>query len=167
MMNDDGSEFGATYPWTRRTGETPQAYEAFRTYMNQGARRTVEGTAQELGKARSLINRWCQKWSWVERTGAYDSYLVTAQVDGEVDAFSRVRNKHLDVADKLLDHLSESMLLWKTGQDPSLRWTTAFTAAAKVQQTALTLKETLSRTDEETVTRILDIVARKAAADTE
>jgi hypothetical protein len=159
-------EFGETYPWTRGEGESSPAYAAFREYMLLGAEnRSLDETVRVVGKSRSLLSRWSQKFDWVGRASAYDTYMTTARVDGEADAYSRVRNRHLDVAEKLLDHLAESMLLWKPGHDPSIRWTSAFTAAAKVQQTALTLKENLSRTDEEAVNRILDIMARKAESE--
>jgi arginine utilization protein RocB len=158
------------YPWTRRTegtpehprGESSQAYDAFRTYMNQGADRSLVKTAEALGKADSLVSRWCISYDWVARTAAYDSYLTTAKVDGEADAFAKVSNKHLEAAADLLDHLTASMKLWKPGTDPSIRWTTAFTAAAKITQTFLTLRETTSKTDEEAIARILDIVSKQA-----
>jgi hypothetical protein len=54
------------------------------------------------------------------------------------------------------------MSMWKPGYDPSLRWTTAFTAAAKVQQTALTLRETTSRTDEEAIEKIMSVMEKRA-----
>jgi hypothetical protein len=136
--------------------------EAFRVYMNMGAERSILGVSQEVGKATSLLSRWCKSWNWVERAAAYDSYLTSAQVDGVLDEFSQVRNKHLEVASDLLGRLHENMKLWKPGQDPSIRWTTAFTAAAKVQQTALTLKETTSKTDEEAIAKILAIVSKQA-----
>ena len=153
---------GERYPWTSQPGETPPGYAAFQVYMRQGVRRSLRRTAEETDTATGLINRWSAAHNWVERAAAYDSYLVTAAVDGEADELSRVRSKHLDVADKLLDHLMDSMRMWKPGYDPSLRWTTAFTAAAKVQQTALTLKETTSRTDEEAIEKIMAVMEKRA-----
>jgi len=163
-MSDD------RYPWTRRheataarpQGETAVAYQAFQEYMRLGGERSLQRAADAVGKNVSLIKRWCLDHEWVERASAYDSYLTTAEVDGEAGEFAKVRNKHLEVATDLLDHLALSMKMWKPGADPSIRWTTAFTAAAKVQQTALTLKETTSKTDEEAIARILEIVSKQA-----
>jgi hypothetical protein len=158
-----------SHPWTRRKdtedgrGESSQAYDAFRAYLFLNPRdRSVRAAADQEGKADSLLRRWSRQWDWVNRAAAYDSYMVTAKVDGHADAFAAVRNKHLDVASNLLDHLAESMTMWKPGYDPSLRWTTAFTAAAKVQHAALTLRETLTKTDDEAIARILAIMERKA-----
>lgn len=150
------------YPWTSQPGETPPGYAAFQVYMRQGVRRSLRRTAEETDTASGLISRWSSAHNWVERAAAYDSYLVTAAVDGEADELSRVRIKHLDVADKLLDHLMDNMRTWKPGYDPSLRWTTAFTAAAKVQQTALTLKETTSLTDKEAMDTIMGVLEQRA-----
>lgn len=158
-----------THPWTRRPdtaterGESSQAYDAFRAYLFLNPRdRSVRAAAEQEGKADSLLRRWSRQWDWVNRAAAYDSYMVTAKVDGQADAFASVRNKHLDVASDLLDHLAQSMAQWKPGYDPSLRWTTAFTAAAKVQHAALTLRETTTKTDEEAIARILTIMGSKA-----
>lgn len=157
-MSDDQQ-----YPWTRRPDETPVAYEAFRIYMNGGHTRSLANVAEAMGgNRRSAINKWSSAYEWVARTTAYDSYLTTAAVDGMADQVSQVRNKHLDVASKLLDHLMESMAGWAPGEDPSIRWTTAFSAAAKVQQVALSLKDTTTKTDAEIIDKILDAVARRA-----
>jgi hypothetical protein len=150
------------YPWMSQPGETPPGYSAFQVYMRQGKDRSLRRVHEEIGTATGLIGRWSRTHNWVERAAAYDSYLVTAAVDGEADELARVRSKHLDVADKLLDHLMDNMRMWKPGFDPSLRWTTAFTAAAKVQQTALTLKETTTRTDEEAIEKIMAVMEKRA-----
>ncbi len=158
-----------THPWTRRQdtadrrGESSQAYDAFRAYLFLNPRdRSVRAAAEQEGKADSLLRRWSGQWDWVNRAAAYDSYMVTAKVDGQADRFAAVRNKHLDVANDLLDHLSTSMAMWKPGSDPSIRWTTAFSAAAKVAHAALTLRETTSKTDEEAIARVLDVMAKRA-----
>lgn len=150
------------YPWTRREGETPKGYEAFKLYLFQGKDRSLQKVHDETKIATGLIGRWSREHAWVARTAAYDTYKVTAQVDGEVDDLVRVRSKHLNVAEKLLDHLMDNMRMWKPGYDPSLRWTTAFTAAAKVQQTALTLRETTSKTDEEAIEKIMAVMEKRA-----
>lgn len=157
------------HPWTRRgpsedrpQGETSVAFEAFKVYLHMGADRTTRAVAEQVGKADSLIRRWSSTFDWPARAAAYDSYLLNASVDGEADQLAQVRNKHLSVAERLLDHLAESMSMWKPGHDPSIRWTQAFTAAAKVQQTALTLRETTNKGEEEVMERILAAFEKRA-----
>lgn len=148
------------HPWTRREKESSVAYEAFRVYLFQGKDRTTRRCAEEIGKSDSLIRRWSSTYDWPARSVAYDSYMVNARVDGEADELARVRNKHLELADRLLDHLGDSLSMWKPGHDPSIRWTQAFAAAAKVQQTALTLREKTTRTDEEAIEKIMAVVEK-------
>lgn len=150
------------HPWTRREGESSVAYEAFRVYLFQGKDRGIEKAAQEVGKARSLFGRWSKTHQWDMRARAYDSYMVNAVVDGEVDEMTAVRSKHLDLASRLLDHLGRQLSTWPLKHEPSIRWTTAFTAAAKVQQTALTLRETTSNTDREAMDKIMGILEKRA-----
>lgn len=150
------------HPWTRREGETPKGYEAFRVYLFQGKDRNLRSVAAETKTATGLINRWSSEHGWVARAAAYDSYKVTARVDGEADELAQVRSKHLDLASRLLDHLGRQLAAWPLKHEPSIRWTTAFTAAAKVQQTALTLRETTSNTDREAMDKIMGILEKRA-----
>lgn len=150
------------HPWTRRQGETPKAYEAFRIYLFQGRDRSLRRVHEETKIATGLVGRWSRDQAWVDRAAAYDSYKVTAQIDGEIDDLTAVRSKHLDLASRLLDHLGRQLAAWPMKHEPSIRWTTAFTAAAKVQQTALTLRETTSRTDEEAMSKIMGILEKRA-----
>jgi hypothetical protein len=150
------------HPWTRRPGETPKGYEAFRLYLFQGKDRSLQRVHDETKISTGLIGRWSREHEWVSRTAAYDSYKVTARVDGEIDELTAVRSKHLDLASQLLDHLGRQLKSWPLKHEPSIRWTTAFTAAAKVQQTALTLRETTSNTDKEAMDRIMGILEKRA-----
>jgi hypothetical protein len=59
-------------PWERQPGESPQAYEAFKTYRDQGSNRTTRAVAQELAKSRSLISRWSANNHWVRRVAQYE-----------------------------------------------------------------------------------------------
>ena len=63
------------YPWIRQhegtaehpKGESSIAYEAFKVYMHLGAERSIIKVSESVGKAPSLLNRWCSSWRWVER----------------------------------------------------------------------------------------------------
>jgi hypothetical protein len=56
----------------RMPGESARAFEAFRHYRDLGASRSTAKVAQELGKAKTLIDRWSADWSWVRRAAAWD-----------------------------------------------------------------------------------------------
>ena len=58
--------------WDKQDGESSRAYEAFQTYLNMGADRSLDKVVQKLDKSRTLISRWSHTYKWVERTAAYD-----------------------------------------------------------------------------------------------
>lgn len=126
----------------RRDDESPPAYDAFCAYLNMGGSRSTSNVAQELGKSKTQIDRWCTTHAWVERAREYDSYLMTTVTDGHAEELARVRNRHMALADKLLDHLDRRLDDFiEHNQDPSVRWTQAFSAGTKAQESATRMKE--------------------------
>lgn len=70
--------------WERQKGESAKAFEAFVLYRDAGASRSTAKVARELGKSKTLIDRWSGLWKWVPRVQAYDNHvdrerMVTAQ----------------------------------------------------------------------------------------
>ena len=61
-----------TMPWERQKGESEKAFEAFALYRDMGTDRTITAVVNELGKSRSLIDRWKDRWKWKERVKEYD-----------------------------------------------------------------------------------------------
>lgn len=59
-------------PWERQPNEGPKAFEAFTIYRDLGKERTIPKVAETLRKSVSLMNRWSQANSWVERVKAWD-----------------------------------------------------------------------------------------------
>jgi hypothetical protein len=45
-------------PWTKRSGESAQAFEAWVAYRNMGFSGTYTRVAEQLGKHIKLIERW-------------------------------------------------------------------------------------------------------------
>jgi hypothetical protein len=79
----------ADHPWYRQPGESPQAYAAFRFYLQLGPGRSLVAVGRKLyptrrrpGKARrkrgktGRIEAWLKRWRWVERTLAYADHLA-------------------------------------------------------------------------------------------
>lgn len=148
------------HPWTRRDNESTPAYAAFQAYLRLGLKRSLKLAAEELGKTETLLASWSTKHGWVERVSAYDSYILTAEVDGYADQVASVRSRHMEVTEQLLDHLMVNLSLWKPGQDPSIRWTQAFAVALKSQQSAMTLREERSKAETGMVDKIIEIMDR-------
>lgn len=56
-------------PWERRDDESPQAYEAFRTYLEI---RSCRKAAKHLGKDSSLLTQWSRRHGWQQRALEWD-----------------------------------------------------------------------------------------------
>lgn len=59
--------------WDRRVDETPPAWEAFQCYRDLGLERSVAGVRAQLGKSRTIFERWCARHSWVARCELWDA----------------------------------------------------------------------------------------------
>lgn len=57
-------------PWDRLPAESPEAYEAFRCYLDLQPKRSIDRAAAALGKDDSLLWRWSVRHRWVERCRA-------------------------------------------------------------------------------------------------
>ena len=123
------------HPWTRRDAETHPAYEAFRAYLSL---RTFPKVAESVGKSTTMISRWSREHDWVARVKAYDSYLMEAQTDGQVEWVHEARTETQQLADKLRRHLIDQLDdCIKRKQDPSVRWSQAANTLIKMQEHAV------------------------------
>jgi hypothetical protein len=57
----------------RMTGESPQAYEAWRTYAEMGRGRTLNAVGLALSKSSTIIKRWSSRHGWKERIALWDN----------------------------------------------------------------------------------------------
>lgn len=88
-------------PWERQKGESAQAFEAFFLYLEMGASRSLRAVSQELGKSKTLIDRWSRTYKWVERCRAWDNHL---QYEAKKAAITEVRNmtkRHVTMAQRI------------------------------------------------------------------
>ena len=134
--------------WERRDGESPVAYEAFRTYLHFGAERSLAKVGDALGKSTALMERWSVTHEWVARSVPYDDYIAGAATDGLVHAIAESRDKNLALMDKLrglLDSRLDDFIARR--DDPTIRWTQACMAMAKIEANSLMMKDS-QKTDE-------------------
>jgi hypothetical protein len=144
--------------WTRRDGESPQAYEAFKTYLHQGADRSLAKVGEVLGKSTPLMERWSVTHDWVERTIPYDSFIADAATDGMVHALAETRDKNLALMDKLrglLDSRLDDFIAKR--DDPTIRWTQACIAMTKIEANSLAMGETKKSAEKiESITALVE-----------
>lgn len=62
--------------WERQAGESAQAFEAKRKYLEMGVSRSNAKVGQELGKSKDLMDRWSRRWDWVNTAQDWDNYLA-------------------------------------------------------------------------------------------
>lgn len=138
-----GDETEIDYIWTQREEETTRAYQAFRVYLRLGPGRSLRKAAEAEGKTSdSQYMQWSSQHSWQERTRAYDMHMARAETDGMTSQIANVRDRHIEVADKLINHLDSRLDDYVAKrQDPSIRWIQAFATAAKVHAQAFAMRD--------------------------
>lgn len=85
-------------PTERQPKETAPAYEAFRCYLEQGTTRSTAAVARALGKSKTLTDRWCSRWSWVERVRAFDSQAGQVADQATLDVLAVRAKRQAEIA---------------------------------------------------------------------
>lgn len=152
--------------WERLSSESPQAWEAFSLYRDLGKKRTAQKVSDELQKSYTLIARWSSEFEWPKRALAFDRHIDEASVDAYKEQVKGIVKQQTQLADKLLRHLDTRLDDdIKAKRDPSMRWTTAFSAATKVQGGAMDMVKDKSDQTTDTVLAIERIIARLSGDD--
>lgn len=146
--------------WTRRENETSVAHDAFKTYLYQGKDRSLANVGKALGKSTALMERWSAAHDWVSRSVAYDKYVDSASTDGMVHALAKSRDGNLALMDKLRGLLDSCLDDHITRREPpTIRWTQACMAMAKIEANSLLLgKEDKTADKVETIMAMMDKV---------
>jgi hypothetical protein len=150
-------------PWVRQDGEGERsgAYDAFKAYLHLGKDRTIARAAAECGRSASMLKRWSIEYNWVERSAAYDSYTVTAHLDGAVHELARIRDKNLALMDKLRGLLDTRLDVFiAKGMDPTAMWSRAVEVMARVEQNSILAGDKAMTRQSEGVTRIEQLLER-------
>ena len=153
------------YPWTRGPTESEQAYEGFQTYLRLGPGRSIAKAAAKLGKTNQALEPWSRKYGWVARVRQYDEYVMNAQTDGLAHQMTEARDENLELVRKLRSHLSDRLDDFiEKRQDPTVRWTQAIIAMAKLESNAFLIRDDAKTT--ERIERIETLVERALQLET-
>ena len=82
-------------PWERQDGEGPEAYEAFRTYLQIRSTRKV---GHALGKDGSLIRRWSANHGWQHRAMEWDRDQARLEAEAQHEAMRAMKHRQADAA---------------------------------------------------------------------
>jgi hypothetical protein len=150
----------SSFPWVRQSYESEPSYQAFRTYLNFGHARTLRKVCEETAKSWTLISKWSAENEWSARCRAYDIHVSNAETDGVISALAVSKDKNLELVDKLRGHLSNRLdsFIMKD-QDPTIRWTQALTAMARLEANCFTIKDDAKTAEKlEKVEQLIDRV---------
>ena len=89
-------------PWERQDGETPKQFQAFVIYRDLGEERTLLKVSKELGKSKTLMDRWSSANSWVERAAAWDREQDRLARQEQIKDIKKMRKRHADTAKSMM-----------------------------------------------------------------
>lgn len=151
-------------PWDRQPGESSPAYDAFLVYRDLGNARSCAAVGRKLGKSTTLMDRWSGRWSWVERTEAWDSMPGQKLEEAYEEMAARIAEQHDRLATKLLNRLEENLDLLPQGADPSIKWSTAHTAAHRGHSFATDLSKPADA-GKAAITKAIEDIVNKLVGD--
>lgn len=100
-----------TLPYSKKTNESAEAFEAFAAYRDAGVVRSLVLVAEKLGKSEQLISRWSSKHNWVKRVHAYDAELDRRKRLVDLTEVERMRKRQIKLALGMQD--LGAIELWK------------------------------------------------------
>jgi hypothetical protein len=59
--------------------ESAKAFAAFSQYLNLGVERSLEATAEKLGKSKRLMEKWSKRFDWSARVSAHGAHLALVE----------------------------------------------------------------------------------------
>jgi len=82
------------HPFEQKPDETAKAFEAFTTYLNLGAERSLAEVARKLRKSEGLIQRWSRRHHWGERVEDHGKHIAVLTRTVEVEVVREFALEH-------------------------------------------------------------------------
>lgn len=105
------------FSWEQQPGESAKAFEAFATYRDMGAKRSLRKLTQQLHKNLTTVRDWSVKWNWQERVRAYDRELDRQVREQAIRSVRQMTDRHIRIAMQLqakavqaLENIDEAQL---------------------------------------------------------
>ena len=95
--------------WERQKGESVQAYDAFVTYRDMGSSRSGAKVGQELGKSKTLVERWSSRWEWVWRCEQYDTAMEQQRLRDRAKELQQAKDRQARMAQAMLQKVLEKL----------------------------------------------------------
>lgn len=90
-------------PWERQLNESTQAFEAFASYRDMGASRSLAKVSRHVCKSKALMERWSVEHDWVKRVAAWDAEKDRVARESQLTDIKEMRKRHAAIAKKMMD----------------------------------------------------------------
>lgn len=94
-------------PWDRQPGETTTRYAQFRTYVDDGRKRTLRKVAETLTRNQGYVRQVSTAYQWVIRAEAYDRWRDQQDELIWVDARRRAAQDDATILDAAVRKIAE------------------------------------------------------------
>lgn len=122
--------------WDRQKGESRQAFDAFAAHRDATTRSLTE-VARGLGKSRALLDRWSSRWSWVERSRAWDQFVDQEKQRSQIEEAREIGVRHARIAAAIQAKVVERIRSIDIERVSLRDMVYAFDIAVKVERLAL------------------------------
>lgn len=95
--------------WGQQANESEPAYAAFKVYRDAGIKRSLRKAASEVGKARTLIERWSSRHQWGKRVATWDLEQQDLRRDARVVAIGDAEARHGKLARAVLGRVAAEL----------------------------------------------------------
>lgn len=95
--------------WEKQPEESIRAFDAFRTYRDMGAERSLAKVAQKLNKSKTIVARWCGKYNWVERVIEYDKNLDSTNIEATEKAIKQMCKRQIEISMEFQEKVTERL----------------------------------------------------------
>jgi hypothetical protein len=126
---------------TMLPGESAKAFQAFATYRDLGAERSLERVGKELGKTRQALDGWSTRFDWQARVRAFDEYVASRAADKAVESATSVRARQAQHAKAIQLRAVQKFAASGPADMSVAEATRAFQVGADVERKALGIDE--------------------------
>lgn len=125
-------------PWERQDGESAKAYEAFQLYRDASpSDRSLRKLAEQIGKSRTLIERWSSGHEWGERVAAWDAHNDAIRRAAMAAEAQMMGERHARLARRVLDMVAEKLESIDPTDLPPAQLSRLIDTASKLERLAL------------------------------
>lgn len=95
-------------PSERQPKESAAAFEAFRIYLEHGPARSTAKVGRQLGKSKTLMDRWSGRWEWQRRVREFEAEAIA---DLDVETAEAIRQTARRQAETARLHVEATSLV--------------------------------------------------------